>query len=217
MFAPKKIETPLGQIGEFLRIFETPPTQIGPWAKIFETPPDELVAGGDLKDLPPGSNGRVNRNVQTRKSQISNWLSWSLIFFKIYDNSREAHSACFYWSESYFDPPNGYPKVEISSVFLKIHVFGSKIRMSPKVDRVWGDPKSKFCPKTPFLKRKYLDQIFTKNLKTFQKKTREVLAREKKHSFFSPTVNSGQEIFNEALKWSFLREFWIEKPSHGDF
>ena len=45
----KIFETPLGQIGEFLRIFETPPTQIGPWAKIFETPPEELVAGGDLK------------------------------------------------------------------------------------------------------------------------------------------------------------------------
>ena len=45
----QKFETPLGQIGEFLRIFETPPTQIGPWAKIFETPPEELVAGGDLK------------------------------------------------------------------------------------------------------------------------------------------------------------------------
>ena len=42
-------ETPLGQIGEFLRIFETPPTRIGPWARIFETPPEELVAGGDLK------------------------------------------------------------------------------------------------------------------------------------------------------------------------
>ena len=107
-----------------------------------------------------------------------------LSFFKIYDNSREAHSACFYWSESYFNPPNGYPKVEISSVFLKIHVFGSKIRMSPKVDRVWGDPKSKFCPKTPFLKRKQLDQIFTKNLKTFQKKLLKFWSSKKKSQFF---------------------------------
>ena len=48
-------ETPLSQIGEFLRIFETPPTQIGPWARIFKTPPDELVAGGDLK-----ARGRVS-------------------------------------------------------------------------------------------------------------------------------------------------------------
>ena len=51
----KNFESPLGQIGEFLRIFETPPTQIGPWARIFKTPPEELVAGGDLE-------GGVNNN-----------------------------------------------------------------------------------------------------------------------------------------------------------
>ena len=49
------------------------------------------------------------------KSIFQNCIFWSPVFFKIYDNSRKAHSACFFLSESYFDPPNGYPKVEISS------------------------------------------------------------------------------------------------------
>ena len=43
-------ETPLGQIGEFLRIFETPPTRIGPWARIFETPQRNWSPEATLKD-----------------------------------------------------------------------------------------------------------------------------------------------------------------------
>ena len=157
------------------------------WKSMHMTPTQDWVVSDprrSFKDLPPGSNGRVNRNVQTRKSQISNWLSWSLFFFLIYDNSREAHSACFYWSESYFDPPNGYPKVEISTLFLKIHVFGSKIRMSPKVDRVWGDPKSKILPKTVFEEISTRSNFY-KKIEDFSKKTREVLVEGKKNCFFS--------------------------------
>ena len=137
-----------------------------------------------LKGLPPSGDEISDQNMQTRKSQISNWLSWSLIFFLIYDNSREAHSACFHWSESYFDPPNGYPKVEISTLFLKIHVFGSKNRVAPTVGGVWGDPKSKFRPKTAFLKRSRLDLFFVKNLKTFQKKYLEIIEISKKKVLF---------------------------------
>ena len=69
----KNFETPLGQIGEFLRIFKTPPTQIGPWAKIFETPPDELVAGGDLKarvSQPAGLGREKYFSPLSRKFQI---------------------------------------------------------------------------------------------------------------------------------------------------
>ena len=87
MFAPKKFETPLGQICEFLRIFETPPTQIDPWARIFETPPDELVAGGDLKASPPIHDQvgffYVKKTHPAGKSIFQNYILWSPVFFLI--------------------------------------------------------------------------------------------------------------------------------------
>ena len=64
----------------------------------------------------------------------------------------------------------GTPMSRFPLPLLKIHVFGPKIRKFPKVGRVWGDPKSKFRSKIPFLKRSRLDLFFTKKLKTFQKK-----------------------------------------------
>ena len=75
-------ETPLSQIGEFLRIFETPPTQIGPWAKIFETPPDELVAGGDLKQRGRSLSGlsAENQKVSKSKNPPNFWSFWSYTF-----------------------------------------------------------------------------------------------------------------------------------------
>ena len=89
----------------------------------------------------------------------------------------------------------GTPMSRFPLPLLKIHVFGPKIRKFPKVGRVWGDPKSKFRSKIPFLKRSRLDLIFTKKLKTFQKKLTKFWHTKKKTGFFSWLVTSGREIF----------------------
>ena len=67
--------------------------------------------------------------------------------------------------------------------------------MFTEVEGVWGDPKSKYQRKTSFLKRSRLDLCNKKDLKTFHQKLAKFWPEKKNPGFFSPTVNTGQEIF----------------------
>ena len=73
-------------------------------------------------------------------SNIINYMKWNMILYRFLTKSY-----CNFWGSG-LDPKSG-----------------PKNRVSPTVGGVWGDPKSKFHQKTPFLKRSRLNQFFTKN------------------------------------------------------
>ena len=69
----------------------------------------------------------------------------------------------------------------------------------PKVDRVWGDLKSKFKQKIPFLKRSRLELIFAKKSEDFSSRTREVMSVVKTPFFWQPHDMTPQGLWARHL------------------
>ena len=77
--------------------------------------------------------------------------------------------------------------------------FGSIFKKVPRSKNVLEYLRHRISPQDCIFKEISTRSIFTKKLNTFQKKTWRRSDGEKK-TFFSPTVNSGQEIFKAMIR-----------------